>query len=115
MRRKSQSRRVEVMRQNRQDYWAKQISEQEASGQTAQAFCRERGLCAHTFYHWRKRLLKVRRAPQFALVKAIGTQPPAATPASSALELIFVTGERLRIPQGADAAMLRLTLDALRA
>ena len=103
------------MRESRQDYWAKQIAEQEGSGQTAQAFCRERGLCAHTFYHWRKRLRKIRRAPQFALVKTIETQPPIASPASAALELIFVTGERLRISRGADAATLQLALAAIRA
>jgi hypothetical protein len=32
-----------------------------------------------------------------------------------ALELVFATGERLRIHNGADAATLRLALEAIRA
>lgn len=64
---------------------------------------------------WRKRLRQAKHGPRFARVKTIETQPPAALPASAALELTFVSGERLRIPPGVDAATLRLTLDALRA
>src|SRR5208283_2823781 len=38
----------------RRELWRQRISEQEASGQTIRAFCRERGLKESTFYAWRK-------------------------------------------------------------
>jgi hypothetical protein len=38
------------MAQTRRDYWAKLIAEQEEAGETAQAFCRGRGLSDQTFY-----------------------------------------------------------------
>ena len=36
--------------------WISLISEQSESGQTVEAFCRERGLTTSMFYTWRKRL-----------------------------------------------------------
>ena len=36
--------------------WSGLISEQGGSGQTVEAFCRERGLTTSQFYTWRKRL-----------------------------------------------------------
>jgi transposase-like protein len=37
-------------------YRSELIGEQEASGQTIRAFCKERGVADHCFYFWRKRL-----------------------------------------------------------
>ena len=101
------------MAQTRRDYWAKLIAEQEEAGETAQAFCRGRGLSDQTFYVWRSRLAREPR-PRFALVTT--KAPPAVSNAKEpALELVFATGERLRIHNGADAATLRLALEAIRA
>jgi hypothetical protein len=36
--------------------WQKLIGEQERSGQSVAAFCRERGFCAPHFFAWKKRL-----------------------------------------------------------
>jgi hypothetical protein len=89
----------------KREYWSKLIAEQEASGQTIRAFCKERGVADQALYSWRKRLRKVEPV-QFVLLKTVsGTAP---------LELLLASGERLRIANGVDAATLRLVLDVLR-
>lgn len=89
----------------RREYWRKLIAEQEASGETIRAFCKQRGIGDHSFYSWRRRL-RVNAPVQFALLQTVGSGAP--------LELILAHGERLRIANGVDAATLRLVLDALR-
>jgi hypothetical protein len=98
------------MREDGRGHWSKTISEQEASGLTVQAFCRERGVCAASFYHWRRRLHGEADAVGFALIE---TKP--ARTGEAPLELVFVSGERLRIGKGVDAATLQTTLAAIRA
>ena len=73
-------------------------------------FCRVKGVCAGSFYHWRRRLRTVEEPVRFALVETKPAQDCAAP-----LELIFTSGERLRISRGADAATLQLVVAALRA
>ena len=97
------------MSESKREYWSRLVAEQEASGEKARPFCRERGIGEYAFYHWRKRLSED-QAVRFAVLE---TKPPsAATPA--ALELGLNSGERLRIGVGVDAATLRLVLDAVR-
>ena len=99
------------MREDRREYWAKTIADQEASGLGVEAFCRERGVCKASFYPWRRRLRSVpAQAVSFARIE---TKP--ATESESVLELIFATGERLRIGKGADANLLQSIVVALRA
>ena len=98
------------MRKDRSRHWAKTIAEQEESGLSVPAFCREKGVCAGSFYHWRRRLRTVDESVRFALVE---TEP--ATDCAAPLELIFASGERLRISRGVDAATLQLVMAALRA
>ena len=98
------------MREQRRRYWSKLIAEQEASGQKARRFCRERGIGEYSFYKWRRRL-RQSDTVQFALLE---TTPVAAAIPDSALELVLRNGERLRIANGVDAATLRLVLDAVR-
>ena len=98
------------MREQRRRYWTKLIAEQEASGQKARPFCRERGIGEYSFYKWRRRLRRGDTVP-FALLE---TAPAAIPIEDSALELVLRNGERLRIAKGVDAATLRLVLDAAR-
>ena len=98
------------MRKDRCGHWAKTIAEQEESGLSVPAFCREKGVCAGSFYHWRRRLRTVDEPVRFALVE---TKP--APDYAAPLELIFASGERLRISRGVDAAALQLVMAALRA
>ena len=93
------------MADERREYWRKLIAEQEESGDTIRAFCKQRGIGDHSFYFWRRRL-RVKAPVQFALVKTVGGEAP--------LELLLACGERLRIANGVDAATLRLVLDTLR-
>jgi hypothetical protein len=101
------------MRQDRREFWAKAVAEQEAAGEAVKAFCAARGLSLYSFYVWRRRLRQTESAPQFALLETKAA--PAAAAHGPELEIVFVSGERLRIGRGVDAATLRLTLAALRA
>lgn len=90
----------------RREFWRQVIGQQEKSGQSVRAFCRERGIGEHSLYMWRQRLR--REAPvTFALVQ---TNRAAAEPAM--LELLLAGGDRLRIP--AEANALRTVLAVLR-
>jgi len=92
------------------DEWADRIAAQQRSGNSVKQFCKEQGLTECSFYAWRKRLQK-REAVRFALVDRGARQEPAT---EAALELVMVTGERLRIGAGVDAATLRTVLEVLR-
>jgi hypothetical protein len=98
------------MREDRRVPWAKRISEQEASGLSVQAFCREHDVCAASFYHWRRRLRMIADPVRFALIE---TKP--APDSAAPLELVFISGERLRIFRDTDAATLQMALAAIRA
>lgn len=94
---------------SRSEYWRELIRQQAGSGQSVHAFCAARGFTEQSFYYWRKRLNK--DAPvSFALVTADGSN----LTEGSALELDLGSGQRLRIPRGADAATLRTVLSVLR-
>jgi len=94
------------------DQWRERIAEHGHSGLSVKEFCKERGLTECSFYAWRKRL-RSNEPVRFALVER-GSAPEA--PATDArLELVFASGERLRIGSGVDGATLRTVLDALRA
>ncbi len=93
----------------RQKRWAELIRQHSQSGLSVSAFCREHGVSDQSFYNWRKRLAG--SAPvRFALVEADG----AITRDSLPVELILISGDRLRIAPGADAATLRTVLSVLR-
>jgi hypothetical protein len=93
------------------DEWAERIAAQQRSGMSVKQFCKDRGLTEYSFYAWRKRLQESGPV-RFALVeKSARRQERTAEPA---LELVLVTGERLRIVPGVDITTLRTVLDALR-
>lgn len=100
------------MTEARREYWADLIAEQEGCGLSVRRFCGERGVCAASFYQWRKRLRSAEATVGFALVETMPAGPAAMS--ESALELIFANGERLRIPYGFDDGALRLALSAIR-
>ncbi len=95
------------------DQWRERIAEQERSGVSVRRFCQTRGIGEHLFYYWRKRLRDQQQPMRFALVER---GPARQEPASEAsLELVLVSGERLRIGAGVDAITLRVVVAALRA
>jgi transposase-like protein len=96
----------------RSEEWRERIAAQERSGVSVKQFCEERGVTEQSFYGWRKRLR--RQAPlRFALVETGGTPRERATEAD--LELVLISGERLRIGGGVDPTALRKVPEALRA
>ena len=89
----------------RRELWRQRIVQQNASGQSVRAFCRDQKLNEHSFYQWRRQLgAPSSKAVSFALVE---TNKPSQVP----VEFILTSGETLRIP--ADAATLRLVLSVL--
>jgi hypothetical protein len=92
--------------------WAERIAAQQRSGMSVKQFCRDQGLTEYSFYAWRKRLQEAGPV-RFALV-ARGARRQERT-AEAPLELVFATGERLRIGPGVDITTLRTVLDVLRA
>jgi len=93
------------------DEWAERVAAQQRSGISVKQFCKEQGLTEYSFYAWRKRLQK-KEPIRFALVDRGATRQEPAT--EVALELVWATGERLRISAGVDAATLRTVLEVLR-
>jgi transposase len=92
----------------RREVWRELVAKQQQSGMSVRAFCQRHGTSEYSFYHWRKRLTE-QLPMKFALVEA-GHRAPAAV----AVEVMLVSGERLRIVPGVDAATLRLVLSVLR-
>ena len=90
----------------RRERWRQLVAQQERSGQSVRAFCRQQKTSEYSFYQWRKRLSE--QVPvKFALVEANHV-------AVVAVEVTLATGERLRIAPGVDAATLRAVLGVLR-
>ena len=97
---------------SKDDQWRERMAEQEHSGLSVKQFCKERGFSEYSFYAWRKRLRKMEPV-RFALVDKGAVRQE--TVAEAGLELVLVTGERLRIGTGVDSTTLRTVLAALRA
>ena len=94
--------------------WISLISEQSESGQTVEAFCRERGLTTSMFYTWRKRL-RGSAAERFLEVQVA---KPAARPAPSrrgAIEIRLAEGLCVLVEPGFDPDHLREVVAALEA
>jgi hypothetical protein len=90
--------------ETKRKYWSKLIVEQEASGQKALPFCRERGIGAYSFYKWR-RLLRQSVVAQFALLETT----PASTSSDSALESSLKSDKTTLASRGAMAVYEPLT------
>src|SRR5215470_13508936 len=93
--------------EERTAYWRERIAEQERSGIPVQQFCKERGITEQSFYVWRKRLRRQEPA-RFALVE---TEPERQRAPKTGLELVLVTGERLRIGADVDPSLFFATQD----
>src|ERR1017187_7963673 len=99
-------------RAERRKLWGELIADQQQSGKSISAFCRERGQKAHLFYYWRQRLRSnpaAAKAVRFALVET-----NSGVPVRERIEIALNSGEKLRIAPGADAATLRMVLVVLR-
>jgi transposase-like protein len=102
---------VEDKAQAKAEQWRERLAEQQSSGLSVKQFCNERGLSSWSFYKWRKQLRQAGTV-RFALVERRTQGEQGATKAD--LELVFASGERLRIGRGVDGATLRTVVEALR-
>jgi hypothetical protein len=91
-----------------EEKWTEPIRQQQQSGLSVSAFCRDRGFSDQAFYYWRKRL-SGRESVRFALVAA-----DAAPTDPAPIEVLLASGDRLRIAPGADSVTLRTVLNILR-
>lgn len=91
-------------------YWREQVVQQERSGLTVKQYCERQGVAEQSFYVWRKRL-REESPVRFALVE---TSPQKEAADDVGLEIVFRTGEHLRIGRAADLVLLRRIVDALR-
>jgi hypothetical protein len=94
--------------------WSGLIAEQGQSGETVEAFCRERGLTTSMFYTWRKRL-RGSAAERFLEVQVA---KPAARPTPAkrgAIEIRLAEGLSVLVEPGFDRDHLRAVVAALEA
>lgn len=93
----------------RREFWRELIAKQQQSGASVRAVCHQHGVSEYSFYQWRKRL-----AHQLPVKFALVETGQATRVQAEAVEVILISGERLRITAGVDAATLRLVLSILR-
>ena len=96
-------------KESRREFWRQFVAQQQHSGMSVRAFCRQRGTSEHSFYQWRKRLA-AQLPVKFALVEMNASSLNKALP----LEVLLASGERLWITSGCDTATLRTVIEVLR-
>jgi hypothetical protein len=97
--------------------WRALLAEQQKSGQSVAAFCRERGLRDGQFYDWKKRLRR-HEAESFVAVEIAATETPAAplpaTPVPSAvIEIRLRRGRSLLVGPDFEAGHRQRLLQVL--
>jgi hypothetical protein len=96
--------------ETRREAWRPRIAQQEQSGQSIRAFCKDQRVSEPSFYYWRQRLREEKAPVRFALLETKLSSE--ATPKPQPIELVLTSGDQFRIPGG--AATLRLVLSILR-
>jgi len=89
--------------------WQEIISNQEASGESVSAYCRQQNLCDKSFYTWRRRFRK-RTGPK--LKNFIEMTVPAKSNKES-LQITTPGGYCLKVPEGMDGAFVKNIIAAL--
>lgn len=95
--------------------WRKLVPEQEQSGQSVAAFCRERGLPTSHFFYWKKRLQEAAAPPfvEVEVAKAKLEQAPARATLGTSLEIRLGNGRSVVVAPHFDADHLRALLAVL--
>lgn len=98
------------MAKRRDEIWAKWralVRQQTIGGQSAAAFCRERGISVTHFFEWRRKLSQVdATGARFVEVQLVPEK-------SRALEVRLAGGRSVMVEAGFDAAHLRAVLAVL--
>ena len=105
------------MNQRREQAWAKWrdlVSEQEQSGQSVAAFCRDRELAGSQFIYWKRRLREAGGAPfvelQLAQPGAEARVQARALGSCTSIEVRLRNGRSLMVAASFDARHLRALL-----
>lgn len=108
------------MAEQTQEMWARWralLAEQQKSGQSVAAFCRERGLRDGQFYDWKKRLRQTQAGPFVAVQLVAAETSPASEnlplAQSAPLEIRLRRGRSLLVGPDFDAGHLRRLLSVL--
>lgn len=93
--------------------WRALIAEQQNSGQSVAAFCRERGLRDGPFYEWKKRLRPPEESPfvavEIAAAETLESRTPATPVPSAPMEIRLRRGRGLLVGPDFEAGhLLRL-------
>ena len=98
----------------REQVWRQHLERQQASGQTARAYCQQHGLAETAFHYWRRTITErdrqARRAspvPAFVPVTVVG--PAADVP----IDVRLADGHRVRVRAGCDRELLAAVLALL--
>jgi transposase-like protein len=89
------------------------------SGATARAFAQEHGITTWTLYYWRKRVARderpVRRRRRARRVRLAPVHVVASAEGNGGdLEVLLVSGDRVRVPADVSADTLRRVVEVLR-
>jgi hypothetical protein len=90
--------------------WQNLISEQGRSGQSAAAFCRDRGVIKHQFFYWKKRLQRSATSQFVAVQIASAKEPTTRAALSTPIEVRLSNGRSLVVAPNFDANHLRALL-----
>ena len=108
------------MAEQTQEAWARWralIAEQQQSGQSVAAFCRERSLRDGQFYDWKKRLRQAGAEPFVAVELVASETGKAALPSTAApsttIEIRLARGRSVLVGPDFEAAHLRRLLQVL--
>jgi hypothetical protein len=100
----------------REQTWRQHLQRQQASGQTARAYCLRHGLAESAFHYWRRTIAvrdrEARRAPPvpaFVPVVVAGRSSPADAP----IDIRLAGGHRVRVRAGCDRELLAAVLGLL--
>ncbi len=96
----------------RDQHWRGVIRDQEASGLSISAFCREREVSAASFFSWRRRLTQRDRKDAADKFVPLELHAPPAAPRASC-EVVLPDGCRIIVPIECDANWLRGILEAV--
>lgn len=97
-------------RLEKREQWRAILAEQAGSGQSAAAFCRERGIPQWKFQYWKKQLAAKSHPTAVPVFQEVQVAPESA---SAWAELVFPNGLVLRIPDGFDEERLRRAIETI--
>lgn len=101
--------------------WKKRVAAWRASGQTAAEYCTQHGLTLSALQRWSHRLRREAQEPappaaaaiRLARVERVAVSPEPTGPTTVPGVVVEISGARVRVERGADAATVAMVLIAL--